>query len=81
MMGLTGAVLALGVGPAIDRMGAKRMLIMAVSLLGVHAFLLAQTQHLWENTLYVRVMLSVWIMMLPIVMVAVLALAMAICMW
>ena len=79
MMGLTGAVLALGVGPAIDRMGAKRMLIMSVALLGVHAFLLAQTQHLWENTLYVRVMLSLWIMMLPIVMVATLALAMAIC--
>ena len=79
MMGLIGAVLALGVGPAIDRMGAKRMLIMAVALLGVHAFLIAQTQHLWENTLYVRVMLSVWIMMLPVVMVATLALAMAIC--
>jgi Zn-finger nucleic acid-binding protein len=79
MMGLTGAVLALAVGPAIDRMGAKRLLIMAVALLSVHAFLISQTQHLWENTLYVRVMLSVWIMMLPIVMVATLALAMAIC--
>jgi len=45
----------------------------------IHAFLIAQTQHLWENTLYIRVMLSVWIMMLPVVMVASLALAMAIC--
>jgi len=79
VMGLIGAVLALGVGPAIDRMGAKRMLVMAVTLLGVHAFLLAQTQHLWENTLYVRVMLSAWIMMLPVVMVGTLAFAMAIC--
>ena len=79
MMGLIGAVLALAIGPGIDRMGAKRMLLLAVSLLATHAFLLAQTQHLWENTLYVRVMLSVWVMMMPVVMVASLALAMAIC--
>jgi PAT family beta-lactamase induction signal transducer AmpG len=79
MMGLIGAVLALALGPAIDRMGAKRMLLLAVSLLAVHAFLLAQTQHLWQNTLYVRSMLSIWVMMLPVVMVASVALAMAIC--
>jgi len=79
MMGLIGAVLALAIGPAIDRMGAKNVLLLAVLLLGAHAFLIAQTQHLWENTLYIRVMLSVWIMMLPVVMVASLALAMAIC--
>ena len=79
MMGLTGAVLALAIGPAIDRMGAKRVLLLTILLLGGHAFLIAQTQHLWENTLYIRVMLSVWIMMLPVVMVASLALAMAIC--
>ena len=79
IMGLTGAVLALAIGPAIDRMGAKRVLLLTVVLLGGHAFLIAQTQHLWENTLYIRVMLSVWIMMLPVVMVASLALAMAIC--
>ncbi len=79
MMGLIGAVLALAIGPAIDRMGAKNVLLLAVLLLGAHAFLIAQTQHLWENTLYIRVMLSVWIMMLPMVMVATLALAMAIC--
>ena len=78
-MGLIGAVLALGIGPAIDRMGAKRMLLLAVSLLAVHAFLIAQTQHLWQNTLYVRAMLSIWVMMLPVIMVASLALAMAIC--
>ena len=79
VMGLIGAVLALGVGPLIDRMGAKRMLLFAMVLLGTHALLLAQTQALWENTLYVRAMLSIWIMMLPVVMVAAIALAMAIC--
>ncbi len=78
-MGLIGAVLALAIGPAIDRMGAKRILLLAIALLAMHAFLIAQTQHLWQNTLYVRSMLSIWIAMLPVVMVASLALAMAIC--
>ncbi len=78
-MGLLGAILALSIGPAIDRMGAKRMMLLAVSLLCIHAFLIAETQHLWENSLYVRVMLSIWVMMLPVVMVTALALAMAIC--
>ena len=79
VMGIIGAILALGIGPLIDRMGAKRMLFIAMSLLAIHAFLLAQTQHLWEDTTYVRVMLSIWVMMLPVVMVSVIALAMAIC--
>ena len=79
VMGLFGAVIALGVGPAIDRAGAKRMLIITVALVGIHAFVLAQTQHLWQDTLYVRVMLSIYVMMLPIVMVSTIALAMAIC--
>ncbi len=79
MMGLIGAVLALAVGPAIDKMGAKRMLLLVIALLGTHAFLISQTQYLWQNTLYVRVMLSLWVMMLPLVMVSSLALAMAIC--
>ena len=34
MMGLTGALLALGLGPLIDRFGAKRMMFIAVSLVG-----------------------------------------------
>ena len=34
--------------------------------------------NLWDTT-YVRVMLSIWIMMLPVVMVSTIALAMAIC--
>jgi len=79
MMGLIGALIALALGPLIDRFGAKTMLIMTISLLGVHAFLIAQTQHLWQDTTYVRLMLSIWIMMLPVVMVASIALAMAIC--
>ena len=78
-MGLIGAIIALAIGPAIDRMGAKRILLLAIALLAIHAFLIAQTQHLWQNTLYVRSMLSIWIAMLPVVMVASLALAMAIC--
>jgi PAT family beta-lactamase induction signal transducer AmpG len=78
-MGIIGAVLALSIGPLIDRLGAKRMLLLAMSLLSIHAFLLAQTQHLWEDTTYVRVMLSLWVMMLPVVMVSVIALGMAIC--
>jgi Zn-finger nucleic acid-binding protein len=76
---LTGAFLALALGPLIDRFGSKRMLIMTMTLIGVHALLLAQTQHLWQDTTYVRVMLSLWIMMMPVVMVCVIALAMTIC--
>jgi PAT family beta-lactamase induction signal transducer AmpG len=79
MMGLVGAVIALAIGPAIDRMGAKRMLLLVIALLGTHAFLISQTQFLWQNTLYVRTMLSIWVMMLPLVMVSSLSLAMAIC--
>jgi len=79
MMGLIGAVIALSVGPLIDRLGAKRMLFFATALIGIHALLIAQTQNLWLNTTYVRVMLSLWVMMLPVVMVSVIALAMAIC--
>lgn len=79
VMGLAGAFVALGLGPLIDRVGAKGMLIFTIALVGIHAFTLSQTQHLWENTAYVRIMLSIYVMMLPIVMVSTLALAMAIC--
>ena len=79
MMGLIGAVLALSVGPLIDRMGAKRMLLLAITLVGLHAFLIAHTQQLWQDTTYVRVMLSIWVLLVPVSMVAVIALAMAIC--
>lgn len=78
VMGLLGAGLALGLGPLIDRFGAKRMLFLTVSLVGAHAFVIAQTQFLWQDTLYVRVMLSVWVLMLPVTMVCVIALAMAV---
>jgi PAT family beta-lactamase induction signal transducer AmpG len=78
-MGLVGAFAALALGPLIDRFGSKRTLILTMGLLGAHAMLLAQTQHLWEDTAYVRVMLSVWVMLMPVVMVSVIALAMTIC--
>ncbi len=79
VMGLIGAFLSLALGPLIDRFGSKRLLMLTIILVGVHAVLLAQTQHLWQDTLYVRVMLSAWIMMMPVVMVCVIALGMTIC--
>lgn len=79
VMGLIGAVVALSMGPAIDRIGAKRILILTISMVGLHAVLIAQTQAMWQNTLYIKVMLSVWVLMSPVVMVCIIALAMAIC--
>jgi PAT family beta-lactamase induction signal transducer AmpG len=79
MMGLIGAVVALSLGPAIDRIGAKRMLVLTISLVGMHAVLIAQTQSMWQDTTYIRVMLSIWVLMSPVVMVCIIALAMAIC--
>jgi PAT family beta-lactamase induction signal transducer AmpG len=79
IMGLIGAAVALAMGPAIDRFGSKRMLILNMSLIGLHAFLLAETQYLWEDSAYVRAMLSFWVMMMPVVMVCGIALAMTIC--
>lgn len=79
MMGLIGAGLTLAFGPMIDRFGSKRMLILTISLVGVHAFLLAQTQFMWTDATYVKVMLSFWVIMLPVVMVCVIALGMAVC--
>ncbi|MGI9201152.1 MAG: MFS transporter, partial [Woeseiaceae bacterium] len=78
-MGLAGAATALVLGPMIDRFGAKRMLILTIALVALHAFLLAQTQYLWENSNYVRVMLSVWVILGPVTMVCMIALAMTIC--
>jgi PAT family beta-lactamase induction signal transducer AmpG len=78
-MGLIGAVLALGLGPLIDRYGAKRMLLFTIALSGAHAFILAGTQHYWQDTMYVRLMLSLWVMLGPVTMVCAIALAMAIC--
>ncbi len=79
VMGLVGAATALALGPMIDRFGAKRMLVLTVSLVAIHAFLLAETQYLWENTTYVRVMLAAWVLLGPVTMVCMIALAMAIC--
>lgn len=79
VMGFTGAIVSLGIGPMIDRFGAKKMLIFTAVLVGIHALLLAQTQAMWVDTTYVRVMLSVWVMMVPVVMVCAIALAMSAC--
>ncbi len=79
IMGLIGAGAALALGPAIDRFGARAVLLFTSALVGLHAFLLAATQHLWQDTLYVRVMLSAWIMLGPMTMVCMIALAMALC--
>jgi Zn-finger nucleic acid-binding protein len=79
VMGLAGAAVALAFGPLIDRFGAKHMLFLTICLVAVHAFLLAETQVLWKDALYVKVMLSIWIMLNPITMVCVIALAMALC--
>jgi PAT family beta-lactamase induction signal transducer AmpG len=79
VMGLAGAATALVLGPMIDRFGAKRMLVLTISLVALHAFLLAETQYLWENATYVKVMLAVWVLLGPVTMVCMIALAMTIC--
>ena len=79
VMGLVGAVVALALGPLIDRHGAKRMMGFTIFLVGLHAFLLAGTQEYWVNDAYVKSMLSAWIILGPITMVCTLALAMSIC--
>jgi PAT family beta-lactamase induction signal transducer AmpG len=79
VMGFAGAVVALFLGPVIDRRGAKSVMGLTIFLTGVHAFTLAFTQEMWTNETYVLVMISLWILLLPIIMVCVLALAMSIC--
>ena len=79
VMGLTGAVIALALGPVIDRFGAKAIMGLTMVLTGLHAFTLAGTQELWGNSTYVLVMMSAWILLLPVIMVCALALAMSIC--
>ncbi len=79
VMGLAGAFLALALGPMIDRFGAKRMLSLTIFIVGLHAFLLAGSQQLWNNSMYVQIMMAAWILLLPVTMVCVLALAMSIC--
>jgi PAT family beta-lactamase induction signal transducer AmpG len=79
VMGIAGAVVALGFGPFIDRFGAKSLMGLTIFLTGIHAFLLAGSQELWTNSTYVLVMMSFWILLLPVIMVCALALAMSIC--
>ena len=79
VMGIAGAVVALALGPLIDRFGAKSLMGLTIFLTGIHAFLLAGSQELWSNSTYVLVMMSAWILLLPVIMVCALALAMSIC--
>jgi MFS transporter, PAT family, beta-lactamase induction signal transducer AmpG len=79
MMGLAGAFAALALGPLIDRFGARTMLLLTIGVVCAHAFLLAGTQHLWTNSSYVLFMLSAYVLMQPVTMVCVIALAMSIC--
>ena len=79
IMGIVGAVIALGLGPFIDRFGAKSIMGLTIFLTGLHAFTLAGTQEMWSNDTYVLVMMSLWILLLPVIMVCALALAMSIC--
>ena len=79
VMGLAGAVVALGLGPLIDRFGAKAMMGLTIFLTGIHAFTLAGTQEMWTNDTDVLVMMSAWVLLLPVIMVCALALAMSIC--
>jgi PAT family beta-lactamase induction signal transducer AmpG len=78
-VGLAGAFISLGLGPMIDRFGAKTMLLLTTVVVFVHAFLLAGTQALWSKSSYVLFMLSLWVLLLPVTMVCVIALAMTIC--
>jgi len=70
---IAGAATALALGPMIDRFGAKRMLVVTISLVAIHAFLLAETQYLWENTTYVKVMLAASVLLGPVTMVCMIA--------
>ena len=79
VMGLIGAGAALILGPLIDRFGPKRMVILTVSLVALHALLLAQTQYLWNDAGYVKAMLAAWVLLGPLTMVCMIALAMTIC--
>jgi|GWRWMinimDraft_5_1066013.scaffolds.fasta_scaffold66852_2 nitrate/nitrite transporter NarK len=78
-MGLMGAVVSLGLGPLIDRYGAKRMQVFIILVVVAHTFLLAGTQHYWQDSIYVRVMMSIRVLLGPVSTVCIIALAMAIC--
>jgi PAT family beta-lactamase induction signal transducer AmpG len=78
-MGLVGALLALLLGPIIDRIGVRQVLMLTVLVIAAHAMLLGNTQHLWNDSGFVQIMLSVWVLMSPVSMVCGIALAMSIC--
>ena len=77
--GLAGALVALALGPLIDRFGAKAMMGLTVLLTGIHAFTLAFAQQMWTDSIFVLIMMALYIVLIPITMVCALALAMSIC--
>lgn len=78
-MGLIGAFVALGIGPFIDRFGIKQMSMITTGVVFLHALVLAQTEHLWTDENYVLAMLAIWVLLDPVAMVCVIAIAMSIC--
>ena len=78
-MGLVGAGLGLFIGRLIDKIGSKSTLILTAFLVVGHAFMLGLTEHLWQNTTFVRTMLAFWVMLTPLVMVSIIALGMSVC--
>jgi predicted MFS family arabinose efflux permease len=66
-------------GPIIDRIGVRQVLMLTVLVIAAHAMLLGNTQHLWNDSGFVQLMLSIWVLMSPVSMVCGIALAMSIC--
>jgi len=78
-VGLLAAFGALGIGPIIDRFDVKRISILVLAVMTAHALAFSLTSALWENTVYVRAMLSLWVLVDPVGGVAVTVIAMSIC--
>lgn len=78
-VGMTGAFVALEIGPVFDRFDVKRISMLAVAAMSTHALLFALTNALWENSTYVRGMLSLWVLLEPVGAVPVTVIAMSIC--
>ena len=55
------------------------MLLLTIGVVTLHAFLLAGTQGAWNDSRYVLFMLSAYVLLQPVTMVCVIALAMSIC--
>lgn len=72
-LGMVASLLSLAL---LDNPSAQLGLLTGIGFL-INVF--TATQEMWSNTTYVLVMMATWILLLPIIMVCVLALAMSIC--